>query len=44
VDGRTSISAMVDTLARDYAAPREVIRDDVLELLRDLARKGVITA
>ena len=44
VDGRTSISALVDTLARDYAAPREVIRDDVLELLRDLAGKGVITA
>ena len=42
VDGRTSISAIVDTLARDYAAPREVIREDVLELLRDLAGKGVI--
>ena len=42
VDGATSITAIVDTLARDYAAPREVIRDDVLELLRGLAGKGVI--
>ena len=42
VDGATSIAAIVDTLARDYAAPREVIRDDVLELLRGLAGKGVI--
>lgn len=42
VDGRTSISAIVDTLARDYAAPRDVIRQDVLDLLRDLAGKGVI--
>jgi pyrroloquinoline quinone biosynthesis protein D len=42
VDGETSIAAIVDRLARDYAAPREVIRDDVLELLRDLAGKGVI--
>jgi pyrroloquinoline quinone biosynthesis protein D len=42
VDGATSIAAIVDALARDYAAPREVIRDDVLELLRDLAGKGVI--
>jgi pyrroloquinoline quinone biosynthesis protein D len=42
VDGQTSIASMVDTLARDYAAPREVIREDVLELLRDLAGKGVI--
>jgi pyrroloquinoline quinone biosynthesis protein D len=42
VDGSASIAAIVDELARVYAAPREVIRDDVLELLRDLAGKGVI--
>ena len=33
---------VIDDLARVYAAPREVIRDDVLELLRDLVGKGVI--
>jgi pyrroloquinoline quinone biosynthesis protein D len=42
VNGATSVAAIIDELARDYTAPREVIRDDVLELLRDLAGKGVI--
>jgi len=44
VDGAATIAAIVDDLARVYSAPREVIRDDVLELLRDLAGKGVIAA
>ena len=44
IDGQTSVAAIIDALARDYAAPREVIRDDVLELLRELAGKGVIAA
>jgi pyrroloquinoline quinone biosynthesis protein D len=44
IDGQTSVAAIIDTLARDYAAPREVIRGDVLELLSDLAGKGVIAA
>jgi pyrroloquinoline quinone biosynthesis protein D len=43
VDGATSAAIIIDDLARTYSAPREVIRDDVLELLRDLAGKGVIT-
>jgi pyrroloquinoline quinone biosynthesis protein D len=42
VDGATSVAAIIDNLARTYAAPRDVIRDDVLEMLRDLAGKGVI--
>jgi pyrroloquinoline quinone biosynthesis protein D len=42
VDGSASIAAIVDELARIYAAPREMIRDDVLELLGNLAGKGVI--
>ena len=42
INGATSIAAIIDDLARTYAAPREVIRDDVLEMLRDLAGKGVI--
>ena len=44
LDGSASVAAIVDDLARAYAAPREVIRDDVLELLRELANKGVIAA
>ena len=44
VDGSATIAAIIDELARVYAAPREVIREDVLELLRDLAAKGVIAA
>ena len=42
VDGTTSVAVIVDSLARDYAAPREVIRSDVLDLLNDLAGKGVL--
>lgn len=42
IDGTASIGAIIDDLARVYAAPREVIRADVLEMLRDLAGKGVI--
>lgn len=44
VDGTVSIAAIIDDLARVYAAPRDVIGADVLELLRDLAGKGVIAA
>jgi pyrroloquinoline quinone biosynthesis protein D len=44
VDGSASIATIIDDLARVYAAPREVIQADVLELLRDLAGKGVIAA
>jgi pyrroloquinoline quinone biosynthesis protein D len=42
IDGKTSVAAIIDDLARTYNAAREVIRDDVLEMLRDLAGKGVI--
>ncbi len=42
VDGAATIAAIIDDLARLYAAPREVIRDDVIELLRELHGKGVI--
>ncbi len=42
VDAIASIAAIIDDLAQVYAAPREVVRDDVLEMLRDLASKGVI--
>ena len=42
IDGKTGVAAIIDDLARTYNAAREVIRDDVLEMLRDLAGKGVI--
>lgn len=42
-DGKTRVEAIVDTLAREYQAPRDVIEGDVLEMLRDLAEKGIVT-
>jgi pyrroloquinoline quinone biosynthesis protein D len=42
-DGKTSVEAIVETLAREYQAPRDVIEGDVLEMLRDLAEKGIVT-
>ena len=42
VDGVRSVDAMVDGLAARFAAPREEIAADVIELLRDLVGKGVI--
>jgi len=42
-DGKTSVEAIAETLARDFQAPREVIESDVLEMLRGLAEKGIVT-
>jgi pyrroloquinoline quinone biosynthesis protein D len=44
IDGARSVDAIVDDLAARYAAPREEIAADVIEMLRDLAEKGVIAA
>jgi pyrroloquinoline quinone biosynthesis protein D len=43
LDGARSVDAVVDELAARFAAPREEIAGDVLEMLRDLAEKGVVT-
>ena len=43
VDGVRSVDALVDALATHFVAPREEIEADVLEMLRDLAGKGVVT-
>ena len=43
-DGKRSVEEMTEALAKDYAAPVEVIRKDVLELLQVLADKGYIKA
>jgi pyrroloquinoline quinone biosynthesis protein D len=43
LDGARSVDAVVDELAARFAAPREEIAGDVLEMLRDLMEKGVVT-
>jgi pyrroloquinoline quinone biosynthesis protein D len=42
LDGNQSVAAIIDTLAAQYAAPREEIAGDVLALLADLTETGVI--
>jgi pyrroloquinoline quinone biosynthesis protein D len=42
VDGKRSVQDIVDQLAERFAAPVEVIRGDVVAMLRDLADKGVL--
>jgi pyrroloquinoline quinone biosynthesis protein D len=41
-DGRTSVAALIDTLAARYAAPRDEIAVDVIAMLQDLAGSGFI--
>lgn len=43
-DGRKSVGQIVDALAAAYQAPREVILNDVTELLQSFANKGVVIA
>jgi len=43
VDGKTGVSAIVDSLATRYSqAPRELIAKDVTAMLQDLADKGCL--
>ncbi len=42
-DGKTSVEAIAESLARDYQAPRDIVEADVLEMLKDLAEKGIVT-
>jgi pyrroloquinoline quinone biosynthesis protein D len=42
VDGKTGVSAIVDSLAARYQAPRELIAKDVTTMLQDLADKGCL--
>ena len=41
-DGRTSIAAIVDTLAATFDAGRDQISGDVLALVQELVDKGVL--
>jgi pyrroloquinoline quinone biosynthesis protein D len=42
VDGRASVTAIVEALAARFNAPREEIAGDVTEMLQDLADKGCL--
>jgi len=45
VDGRTSVGAIIDSLAARYTqAPRDVIAKDVTTMLQELADKGCLTS
>ena len=41
-DGNRTVEEIAETLAKDYAAPLDVIRNDVVELLQGLADKGYV--
>ena len=41
-DGNATVAAIVDDLARTFAAPRDEIAADVEELLQDLCDKGLV--
>ncbi len=43
-DGKRSVEEIAEALAKDYAAPLDLIRKDVIELLQGLADKGYIKA
>ena len=42
VDGARSVGGIAEALAERFAAPREVIEADIIEMLRDLAERGVV--
>ena len=42
IDGKRPLTEICDGLAAAYDAPREMIGADVLELVRDLARRGFL--
>jgi pyrroloquinoline quinone biosynthesis protein D len=43
-DGKRTVEEIVEALVKDYSAPADVIRADVLDLLQGLADKGYIKA
>jgi pyrroloquinoline quinone biosynthesis protein D len=42
VDGESTADAIIDRLAAEYEAPREVVAADVLKMLQDLVDKKVL--
>jgi pyrroloquinoline quinone biosynthesis protein D len=43
-DGVATVDAIAGALAEKYGAPREEVARDVIEMLQDLADKGVVAA
>ena len=41
-DGNRNVSDIVVVLAKDFQAPEETIRADIIAMLQDLADKGVV--
>lgn len=41
-DGRASVAAIAAVLAAEYDAPPTEVENDIVELLQDLAEKGII--
>ncbi len=41
-DGKRTVDDIVEALVKEYSAPAEVIRADVIDLLQGLADKGYI--
>ncbi len=41
-DGKRTVEEIVEALSKEYSAPADVIRADVLDLLQGLADKGYI--
>ena len=42
-DGIATVAAIAEVLAREYDAPPDVVTRDVVEMLQDLADKGVVS-
>lgn len=43
-DGKADVGTISDTLAARFEAPRDAVLVDCLEMLNDLAQKGMITS
>jgi pyrroloquinoline quinone biosynthesis protein D len=43
-DGAVSVGAIADALATEFSASRDVVGPDILQMLQDLADKGMIEA
>ena len=41
-DGKRTVEDIVEALAKEYSAPADVIRADVIDLLQGLADKGYV--
>lgn len=42
VDGNATLAAIIDALASDYDAPRDLIARDVIDMVEDLAARQVL--